>query len=255
MKKNPGRDLIGNKAESLILLQKHKYKIPKTFIINTDAFEEYGQNKEKTLEILAKDIEKLPDYNYIVRSSTNIEDSENYSHAGQFLSIPDIRHNKLIEKICSVWDSASKGERTDYQGKAGVESLNVKCAVILQKMISPVLSGVSFSKNPVTGNNEVVIEAVRGSGEDLMQRGMAPMRWRIRKDVVLEGDNKFEYINLVKNVARSTLKLKRIYGRNVDIEWVFDGKDLYYLQLRSITVEKHLDVFSNKMDRKCCQAR
>ena len=50
-------------------------------------------------------------------------------------------------------------------------------AVIIQEMIQPVYAGVSLSRNPVTGADEVVVEAVEGSGEALVQSGVTPMRW------------------------------------------------------------------------------
>ncbi len=50
-------------------------------------------------------------------------------------------------------------------------------AVIIQDMIDPVLSGVSFSKNPITGLDEIVVEAVQGSGTALVQAGVTPFRW------------------------------------------------------------------------------
>ena len=238
---------IGNKAESLLFLQSHNYRVPESFIVTADAFDNYLDNREATRKSLAGDISDLPSYIYIVRSSTNLEDSENYSHAGQFLSIPDIDKKGLIEAICTIWDSVISGEQTDYSEKANADSIKVRCAVIIQKMINPVMSGVSFSKNPVTGSNEVVIEAVEGSGEDLMQKGLDPLRWRIRKSSILEGNREYRNIDLIKKIAISTSRLKSKYGRHIDIEWVFDGSELYYLQLRSVTVEEHLDVFSNKM--------
>lgn len=41
----------------------------------------------------------------------------------------------------------------------------IEMAVILQEMVEPVASGVAFSKHPVTGLNEIVVEAVAGQGE------------------------------------------------------------------------------------------
>lgn len=238
---------IGNKASSLVFLQKHKALIPRTFLVITDAYEDYRNDKDKVLTALKTEISSLPEYSYIVRSSTNIEDSDNYSYAGQFLSIPDVQHGDLVDAVRKIYESVISIEHTDYLERAGSRHLALRCALILQKMVKPVISGVSFSRNPVNGNDEVVIEAVRGSGEDLMQKGMDPIRWRIKKGAILEGDTDSEYLKLVNSIARSTSRLRRLYSRHLDIEWVFDGSDIYFLQLRSITVEKHLDVFSNKM--------
>ena len=40
--------------------------------------------------------------------------------------------------------------------------------VIIQRMIQPELAGVVFTVNPVTGDEEVVIEACQGLADDLL---------------------------------------------------------------------------------------
>jgi phosphohistidine swiveling domain-containing protein len=120
-------------------------------------------------------------------------------------------------------------------------------AVILQRMIPAVLAGVSFSKNPVNDKHEVIVEAVEGPGEELMQKGATPLRWKLKNKHVREGDTHHPQIGIIRKVADSTMKLKRHYGKHIDLEWVYDGHSLYYVQLRSITAEKTLNVYSNKM--------
>ncbi len=49
-------------------------------------------------------------------------------------------------------------------------------------MIPSELAGVSFSRNPVTNQNEIVIEAVEGAGEDLVQKGYHPSALEDQKE-------------------------------------------------------------------------
>jgi len=116
-------------------------------------------------------------------------------------------------------------------------------------MIPARLAGVSFSRNPVTNQNETVIEAVEGAGEELVQKGVTPLRWRIRKQAVLEGDERHTMIEVIRKVAADTERLRRYYGEHTDIEWVHDGTQLYYLQLRQITAKHDIAVYSSKMAR------
>ena len=120
-------------------------------------------------------------------------------------------------------------------------------AVILQRMIPPVLAGVCFSKNPVDDKHETVVEAVEGHGEELMQRGATPLRWKIKKTKIREGDENYKHIRIIFELAESTAKLQARYGKHIDLEWVYDGQDVYYVQLRSITGEKKISIYSNKM--------
>ena len=239
-------DETGNKANSLIFLHRYGFNIPLTFLVTTEAYERYKAEGQTILERLSHEIAALPDITYAVRSSTSVEDSGEFSFAGQFKTLTNIGGTgNIIDAIQQVWESASLLNDNEYLKKTRVKTL--KCGVIIQEMITAQFAGVSFSRNPVTNQNEVVIEAVEGAGEELVQKGITPLRWRIRKDAVAEGNEHHHFYHIIKQVATDTLRLKRYYGSHIDIEWVYDGKKLYYLQLRQITGRKDLQIYSNKM--------
>jgi phosphohistidine swiveling domain-containing protein len=239
-------DETGNKANSLIFLHRYGFKIPTTYLVTTGAWERYIKEGTGILSELRKEIGELPDSTFAVRSSTTAEDSMEYSCAGQFQTFINISGTEnILHSVQKVWDSAIMLEENEYLKKTNIASL--KCGVIIQEMIQAKLAGVCFSKNPVTNLSEIIIEAIDGPGENLVQKGLTPFRWRIRKGVILEGDDKHPDLHLIQKLAFDTEKLKRRYGHHVDIEWAYDGKEVYYLQLRPITGEKHLPVYSNKM--------
>ena len=139
------------------------------------------------IERLRSELEKLPDRTWAVRSSTSAEDSHEFSFAGQFQTVINVSGtDAILSAVMQVWDSARMLNDNDYIRKTGVSS--IRCGVIIQEMIPARLAGVSFSRNPVTNQNETVIEAVEGAGEELVQKGVTPLRWRIRKEAVLEGN-------------------------------------------------------------------
>jgi phosphoenolpyruvate synthase/pyruvate phosphate dikinase len=239
-------DETGNKANSLLFLHRYGFNIPISFLVTTYAYERFLKEGSVLLDELRKELLNLPDLNYAVRSSTTVEDSKDYSYAGQFQTLINIRGTENIMKaVHEVWNSASLLNDNEYLKKTKISTL--KCGVIIQEMISSRLAGVSFSRNPVTNQNEIVIEAVEGYGEDLVQKGITPLRWRIRKEIVSEGNEKHHYFSVIRQVASDTARLKRYFGSHIDIEWAYDGKKLFYLQLRQITARKDLQIYSNKM--------
>lgn len=241
-------DETGNKANSLIFLHRYGFNIPVTWLVTTKAHELYLERGITALDDLRKDVARLPEFNYAIRSSTNAEDARDFSFAGQFQTLINIQGTEdILKAIQKVWDSASLLNNNEYLRRTGVST--VKCAVIIQEMISSKLAGVSFSRNPVTNQDEIVIEAVEGYGEDLVQKGKSPFRWRFRNDMIIEGKTEYPYLPEIWKVAKDTLKLKKYYGNNIDIEWVFDGKKIYYLQLRQITGNQYINIYSNKMAR------
>ncbi|MFN8258388.1 MAG: PEP/pyruvate-binding domain-containing protein [Bacteroidales bacterium] len=238
---------IGNKASSLLFLQQHHYRIPDTYVLLSSAFEIYSKNQSELPENLEKEIFNLPDRIYAVRSSTNFEDGDNYSYAGQFKTVLNVTGKEnILAAVIEVWKSASMNT-FDEPGRVPVARNEISCAVILQEMVKAKFSGVSFSKNPVTQAEEVIVEAIAGDGEDLVQKGITPHRWKIKNNTVIEGDENFPGIAVIKEVAADTQILRKKYGKHVDIEWAFDGNHIYYLQLRSITGKSKVSVYSNKM--------
>ena len=241
-------DETGNKANSLIFLHHYGFNIPLTYLVTTGAYERYRAGEETIHENLKKELEGLPSRTWAIRSSTSAEDSHEYSFAGQFQTVINVSGTEAImAAVRKVWDSARILDDNDYIRKTGVSA--IRCGVIIQEMIPAKLAGVSFSRNPVTNRNETVIEAVEGAGEELVQKGITPMRWRIMKKTVLEGNEQHPMIEVIRRIAADTAKLKRYYGRHIDIEWVHDGRQLYYLQLRQITARKEVAVYSSKMAR------
>ena len=241
-------DETGNKANSLIFLHRYGFNIPLTWLVTTRAHELYLERGIPVLDDLRKEIARLPELNYAVRSSTTSEDSSDFSFAGQFQTLINIKGTEdILKAIRKVWDSASLLNNNEYLKRTGVSK--IKCAVIIQEMIPSKLAGVSFSRNPVTNQDEIVIEAVEGYGEDLVQKGKSPFRWRFRNNMIIEGIKEYPYLPEIWKVAKDTSRLKKYYGNNIDIEWVFDGKKIYYLQLRQITGKQNINIYSNKMAR------
>jgi phosphohistidine swiveling domain-containing protein len=239
-------DETGNKANSLLFLHRYGFNIPISFLVTTHAYERFLKERSALLDELRKEVLNLPDLNYAVRSSTTAEDSKDYSYAGQFQTLMNIRGTEnILKAVHEVWNSASLLSDNEYLRKTKLSTL--KCGVIIQEMIASRLAGVSFSRNPVSNQNEIVIEAVEGHGEDLVQKGTTPLRWRIRKNMVSEGNENHHYFTVIRQVAKDTARLKRYFGSHIDIEWAYDGKKLYYLQLRQITVIKAIQIYSNKM--------
>ncbi|MGM0667467.1 MAG: PEP-utilizing enzyme, partial [Bacteroidota bacterium] len=97
--------------------------------------------------------------------------------------------------------------------------------------------------------NEIIVEAVEGQGEDLVQKGITPHRWRIREGKITEGPADFPLQHVIEEIAKATKRLRKLYKRHVDLEWAYDGRNIYYLQVRSITGSSNIPVYSNKMAR------
>ena len=243
---------IGNKAINLRRLMKIGARVPVTFVCDWEAYHSYLADEPRLIPGLREELARIltPDRKYAVRSSANMEDSQERSFAGQFQSSLNIQGiENILQAIMFIWASANTPIVNAYLERHDIAS-SVSMAVIIQDMVNPVYSGVSLSKNPVTGADEVVVEAVRGEGTLLVQTGVTPDRWINKWGYWREkADSSDIPFTLIQQIVEETKKISNRLGHPVDMEWVFNGRELYWVQMRQITAMPFRNVYSNHIPR------
>jgi pyruvate,water dikinase len=226
----------GGKGAAVAWLAAHGYRTPPTWVALPDAVPDVG----------ALD----PQKRYAVRSSANVEDGTVASYAGQFLTVLDVTsHEGLAAAIAAVRASVASPEVSAYSTHMD-EASEIVMSVLVQEMITPAVSGVVFTRNPITGLNEVVIEAVAGRGDQLVEDGITPQRWVRRwggwsqepADPILPGET-------VAAIASEAAEIGAEYGRAADLEWVWDGAAVWWVQIRPITGIDDIAVYSNRISK------
>jgi pyruvate, water dikinase len=191
-----------------------------------------------------------------LRSSAIDEDSKAASFAGQ--------HESVLG-IASAHELAAAAERVIASGEASRPYREARglggdsvVAAVLQRLIEPVASGVLFTRDPITGAEHAVIEAAWGLGEAVVQGLVDPDRFVIdregvvtdaqigHKDVRIGPGGEEEVpahqreISCMPTSVLSTLlaqvrTCEAIAGGPADVEWAWDGRELWFLQCRAIT--------------------
>jgi pyruvate,water dikinase len=198
-----------------------------------------------------------------VRSSAIGEDSDQASFAGQHVTILNVRHeDDVAGAVLKVRESAHTESALAYRRSLGLDA-TPRIGVVVQRMIEPDCAGVMFTKNPLNGANERVIEASWGLGEAVVaglvvpdnyavdRHGQVLRRTRGEKDIALrpavEGGTVEETVpdDLVTALCLTDDMLARLhdlaarcesfFGPGLDIEWAFSGGRLYLLQCRAMT--------------------
>ena len=244
---------IGNKARSLLSLDTLHYKVPDTYICTFDAYKSFLLNPAETEKVIQEELAGIlnSQTTYAVRSSSSLEDGRTYSYAGLFTTVLNVEGIASIwTSVKSVWETADSETVRSYIQKIGRNKKKFSMTVIIQEMIPAEFSGVVFTQNPLTGKNETVIEVIKGTGDNLVQNGFTPFRWRLDKDGILEEPEQ----NLVSKetisiIFEQTNKLSRQIDKPLDLEWCFSKGSLFWLQMREITAIQNTDVYTNHFSK------
>jgi hypothetical protein len=201
-----------------------------------------------------------------VRSSSNSEDLPNFSGAGIYSTVPNVReHDKVIEAVKTVWASLWNFEAYEARERAGIEHSKVYMAVLIQEGINSDSSGVMITTDPYDreNNDAIYISAKRGLGIKVVEgkRIAEQILFRPRsnsvkvltrsdedsllvfddkgglKEVPISGDRNVLTDDVVRRLARAAAKIKRVFGgKNQDIEWAYMRGQIYVIQSRAYVV-------------------
>lgn len=175
-----------------------------------------------------------------VRSSACAEDSEAASYAGQqetYLNVSGA--DAVCERIIDCWKSFFSERALFYRARKG-SLQDVGMAVVVQKMLDPLKSGVLFTVDPVNRRRDrMIIESVFGLGEQVVSGEVTPDHYVIdragnlkREQIV---DRRVLDADELRQLAALGCELEKRFGCPQDIEWAIEDGQLYLLQSRPIT--------------------
>ncbi len=109
-----------------------------------------------------------------VRSSAVGEDSGDASFAGAHLTVLGlVGGDAVVRAVAEVRASAHAPAALAYRETLAVAGA-VRMGVVVQRMVDAEVAGVLFTRNPVTGADELVVEASWGLGEAVVSGLVTP---------------------------------------------------------------------------------
>ncbi len=278
--------IAGGKGAGLARLVHYGFKVPPAFIITTSAFRRFQSSwfremKSGTENITSEHLGGLrkrivntplptPVQNAVadalsalgvrvaIRSSMAGEDSCYASFAGLLDSVLNIKDDQdATAAVRRCLASSFNWRLWKYQLSQGQSLRRIRktlsMAVIIQEMVDAQVSGVAFSSDPNTGARDVVIEAVPGLGENLIQGRVVPFRYVIDdsgnlEQVQMRAGNVLPFDRReILELAGTVRKITAICKSPQDIEWAWDGRDFYFLQCRPITALPSRRLYSARL--------
>jgi phosphohistidine swiveling domain-containing protein len=238
---------IGGKARGLKILKDLGLNVPDAFVIIHPDFKNLDDQS------LVKNIALLGEGPKAVRSSAVSEDGVNASFAGQFETYLHLNGYKEIKDAIVKCIQASQSDRVrEYVSNLSGDA-DLRISVILQNMVNARVAGVVFTADPVTGRrDQVVINAVKGHGEDLVSGVKDAIHYKvyhsgsnISDQVIKQGD--LLSPGIIREILDASKKAENHLGYPVDLEWAVDDEGkLYWLQVRPVTTLP--EVHFNELD-------
>lgn len=200
---------------------------------------------------------------YAVRSSCVGEDSAGASFAGQHQTMLGVRTtDQLAEAVAALWRSGRSEAALAYRRRLGLGD-EPRMGAVVQRLVEPDVAGVMFTRSPVDGADERLIEAAWGLGETVVQGLCTPDTYRVSSSgEVLErtaghmqraircrpdGSTALEPVesHLVGALCLDDAELSLLHDLALrceesfegpsDIEWALAGGVVHLLQRRPIT--------------------
>ena len=257
--------LYGSKAVGLGEAARGGLPIPPGFALSGDTVEAVASGDANAISAVEEAVQQL-EGPLAVRSSAVDEDGADASFAGQHLTLLNVpTWEQVSSAVMQVWWSANSDSAITYRQRVGLFT-RPSVGVVVQQLLDPAVAGVMFTRNPVTGADERMIEASWGLGEVVVAGRVIPDMFRIdQAGSVLErtaglkkvavrslpdggtieepvaselrerlclGDRELGYLSELAG------RCEEVYGPARDIEWAIADDQIYLLQCRAVTRAK-----------------
>lgn len=196
-----------------------------------------------------------------VRSSSNSEDLPDFSGAGLYTTIPNVKTpDELIKSVKSVWASIFNYEAYEARRHAGIPQNGVMMSVFIQLAVDSDCSGVMITKDPFddSRNGITYIAAKRGIGikvvegkkiaEQYMHSNLTGAIQQISKsaentELRLQTDGGIKEVrikedkpalsdDLILKLVKQGQEIRYLFGNTQDIEWAVKDGNIIILQAR-----------------------
>lgn len=187
---------------------------------------------------------------FVVRSSSNAEDLENFSAAGIYESINHVKTaGEIFDSIREVWASLISARSVRLRQEASIPLDDCYMGVIIQEEISSELGGVLVTKNPANGSDfrNVYINVSAKSVKSVVQGSDLPYQYLYntvegggrtlsiggaKEDLGAGRKTLLQKLALAGRLLQSHFSQDYEFATPLDIEWIIKGGSIYIVQVR-----------------------
>lgn len=192
--------------------------------------------------------------NFVVRSSSNAEDLQDFSAAGIYESINHVsKAEKIFSSIKEVWASLVSPRSVRLRHDVGISLDDSYMGVIIQEEVQSDMGGVLVTANPmnaadfrnvyINASDKSAVEIVSGSGaahqylyNTVESGGRTIAVGASGQDLSGTQKDLLQRLSFCGRLLQSHFSQDYTFSAPVDIEWAAAGRQIFILQLRPYAV-------------------
>lgn len=262
------REAMGPKARNLARLREAGLPVPDGFVITAPAWRRFaaacgadrllgedlrrdrieevsrrGQSlcreralPEQLVEAIGAGLERLDAPTVAVRSAALAEDQADASAAGIFHTALEVQGlERVLAALRDCWASAFSAAalayRIDHPGQGDDRAM----AVLVQSMVAPEAAGVLFTPRERNGSRQILVEAVFGHGQSLVDGSADPVRFSLPRSTAGVEAKRLLPSEAEAELVRLAREVEDLLQPGIDVEWAWDGDAVHILQARPVT--------------------
>jgi phosphoenolpyruvate synthase/pyruvate phosphate dikinase len=119
---------------------------------------------------------------YAVRASRVVDDVPNPAASGMQQAYLGIPHGAVLDHMRKCWTVPWNSRAIYFRYRKKIDPSTLTMAVVVQPMLSADAAGVMFTANPLTGKDEIHIDATWGLGEAIIAARWKPDHFVVEKN-------------------------------------------------------------------------
>ncbi|MEN9723043.1 MAG: hypothetical protein RJB38_1029 [Pseudomonadota bacterium] len=187
---------------------------------------------------------------FVVRSSSNAEDLENFSAAGIYESITHVSQaESIFESVKQVWASLVSPRSVRLRSEVGISLDESYMGVIVQEEVKASLGGVLVTTNPMSRGDfrNVYVNVSTHSVQSVVEGAELPLQYlyntvegggrtlslgSAHEDLGLSVKERLQKLAFAGRLLQSHFAPDYTFSAPVDIEWAMTDEKILLLQLR-----------------------
>ena len=235
---------VGGTAENLLFLRKKGFQIPNVYILTQLPFMEAQNGSSIVSRELRSELSNLinPERDYAVFRSSEAGGQESFQ--------ANALRNKIrgIDRVLQSFMELCRNNNESQVKVKGNYSSNKEPAVLMVEIPPLSLSGLVFTRNPLNGANETIIELIAekaGSGEIQSQQ----VTFRNRNLSGNTNDRLLCNLKILERIVAESSSIEKMFRKPVCLEWGYDAEKTIWFNVKLLQSLDGLNVYSNKIAR------